>query len=84
MHTQISEDRLFSQCREFLAAGTGYVISGPSCRPRRARSQAVGEMLLRRVRQLYYGCGLHLERTAAEEEEVEMRIPRIVAVYALM
>ncbi|MDA1348872.1 MAG: hypothetical protein O3A47_08395 [Chloroflexi bacterium] len=48
------------------------------------RNQVAGEMLLRRVRQLYYDCGLHLERAAAEEEEVEMRIPRIVAVYALV
>lgn len=48
------------------------------------RNQAVGEMLLRRVRQLYYDCGLHLERAADDEEEIEQRIPRIVAVYALV
>jgi hypothetical protein len=41
-------------------------------------------MLLRRVRQLYYDCGLHLERADDEEEEVEMGIPRIVAVYAVV
>ena|GEM_PF-1961964 len=48
------------------------------------RNKVEGEMLLRRVRQLYYDCGLHLEHAAAEEEEVETRIPRIVAVYALV
>lgn len=47
------------------------------------RNKTDGEVLLRRVRQLYYDCALHLERVAAEEEEIENRIPRILAVMAL-
>ena len=33
--------------------------------------------------QLYYDCGLHFERDQAQEEEIELRIPRILAVMAL-
>lgn len=47
------------------------------------RNKATGEPLLRRVRQLYYDCGLHFEREQAQEEEIELRIPRILAVMAL-
>ena len=32
---------------------------------------------------LYYDCAVHLEPTVAEEEEVELRIPRILAVMAI-
>lgn len=47
------------------------------------RNKAIGEPLLRRVRQLYYDCGLHFEREQSQEEEIELRIPRILAVMAL-
>lgn len=48
------------------------------------RDKVAGEALLRRVRQLYYDCALHIERAVREEEEVEERIPRILAVAALV
>ena len=48
------------------------------------RDKVAGEALLRRVRQLYYDCALHIERAAREEEEVEERVPRILAVAALV
>jgi len=48
------------------------------------RDKVSGEALLRRARQLYYDCALHIERLMREEEEVEERIPRILAVAALV
>lgn len=48
------------------------------------RNKVVGDALLRRCRQLYYECALHLEIAAQSEDEVENRIPRIVAVAALV
>jgi len=48
------------------------------------RDKVAGEALLRRARQLYYDCALHVERAVREEEEVEERIPRILAVAALV
>ena len=48
------------------------------------RDKVTGDALLRRVRQLYYDCALHIEATTVQEEEIETRIPRIVAVAALM
>lgn len=48
------------------------------------RDKVAGEPLLRRVRQLYYDCALHIERAVREEEEVEERVPRILAVAALV
>ena len=48
------------------------------------RDKVAGEALLRRVRQLYYDCALHIERAVREEEEVEERVPRILAVAALV
>jgi superfamily II DNA or RNA helicase len=47
------------------------------------KDKVIGEALLRRVRQLYYDCALHIEASSAQEEEIETRIPRIVAVAAL-
>jgi superfamily II DNA or RNA helicase len=48
------------------------------------RDKVAGEPLLRRVRQLYYDCALHIERAVREEEEVDERVPRILAVAALV
>ncbi|MDP2919395.1 MAG: helicase-related protein [Dehalococcoidia bacterium] len=48
------------------------------------RDKVAGEALLRRTRQLYYDCALHIEVAAVKEEEIETRIPRIVAVAALV
>ncbi|MBI2907526.1 MAG: helicase [Chloroflexi bacterium] len=47
------------------------------------RDKVSGEALLRRMRQLYYDCALHVEAAATREEETENRIPRIVAVAVL-
>jgi len=47
------------------------------------KDKVIGEALLRRVRQLYYDCTLHIEASTAQEEEIETRIPRIVAVAAV-
>lgn len=44
------------------------------------KNKVTGEALLRRVRQLYYDCALHLEKTVEQEVEIENRIPRILAV----
>ena len=48
------------------------------------RDKVVGEALLRRTRQLYYDCALHIEVAAVQKEEIETRRPRIVAVAALV
>ena len=48
------------------------------------RDKVTADALLRRVRQLYYDCALHIEAATVQEEEIETRIPRIVAMAALM
>ena len=48
------------------------------------RQKITGDVLLRRVRQLYFDCALHIETATIQDEELENRIPRIVAVAALV
>jgi len=86
-------DRLRNDCPHLDADGSlGRLVEATSkTRQKRfqracdriKREKVTEEALLRRLRQLYYACALHIEVATKREEEIETRIPRIVAIAVL-